>query len=83
MRSTVIIVMGLALVGCNSTTPSSQAGAVPASTNSSRFERAKEGCYSRAGTSHVMAGQYWIAGTAAANHRFRVCMAEQGFVIRA
>ncbi len=82
MRS-IVITASPPLVGCNSTTPSNGGDAVKATTNASRFERAKQSCYSGADRSHVMVGQYWITGTAAANNRFRACMAEQGFVIRA
>ncbi|KQV83387.1 hypothetical protein ASC90_20805 [Rhizobium sp. Root1220] len=83
MRSIVVIAVGLALVGCNSTTTSNGWDAVKAPNNTSRFENAKERCRSGADRSHVMVGQYWIAGTAAANNRFRACMADQGFVLRA
>lgn len=79
MRSILIIVFGVLISGCNSTTPG-QWREVQPRTPGDRLEKATAICNGRAGETQVMAGRYWIAGAMASSSTFKGCMAEQGFV---
>lgn len=78
MRAVLIVLIGISIVGCNSSSPN-EWREVSNSSYESRFERAKAICNGRAAETQVSAGRLWIAGAIASNSSFRACMAEQGF----
>lgn len=78
MRVVWIVLLGLAVAGCNSSS-SNEWQEVSNSSYQSRFERAKAICNGRAAETQMMAGRLWIAGAVASNSTFNACMAEQGF----